>query len=646
MSRQRTIWVVVGVLAAAVGLVFVFVPRLAGGLTTSQTLITLLGLLALLQGVRAVNSRRGEKRRETDPPDPEIRAGVETPDDDFDRALATRSPTVRDRLETAAHAVMTHHDDLSETEARDRLDRGTWTDDTLAAAFFSPEIDPRGGFESGSIQRPEWLGGEPGVVGQARHVIWALARRFDLDPGSTSAAETDEDRRRTLPPRERPTDTDDPAYIPVLAETIDRQTKRWMGVSAFALLAGAVGILVREPGLLLVAVIGIALTAYAAFGRAGTPSPVDLVLERTVSEERPAPGDDVEVTVTVRNAGDTTLSDLRMLDGVPPALTVVDGTVRRGMGLRPGEEHTFSYTLAAEYGTHTFQPALVIARDVTGERERVRRIEADEETPLSCHPPSGTERADDLELRTQTTPHVGRITTDIGGSGVEFHATREYQPGDPLSLIDWNRLARTGQLATLEFREERAAAVMLAIDARTEAYLASSVAERSAVARSVEAADAAFEALLDQDNRVGLTALSPEPCWLAPGGGSAHRARGRQLLMDHPALSKSPPEGVFLGSIQVAHLRRRLPSDAQVVLFSPLCDEYSVEVAKTLDAGSHRVTVISPDPTTETTVGRQLARIERLARIAALRRVGIPVHDWAAGDALALTLAQAERVHA
>src|SRR5699024_11564845 len=127
-------------------------------------------------------------------------------------------------------------------------------------------------------------------------------------------------------------DTDDPASIPVLAETIDRQTKRWMGVSAIALLAGAVGILVREPGLLLVAVIGIALTAYAAFGRSGTPAPVDLVLERAVSEERPAPGDEVKVTVTVRNAGDTTLSDLRVLDGVPPALTVVDGTARRGRG--------------------------------------------------------------------------------------------------------------------------------------------------------------------------------------------------------------------------------------------------------------------------------------------------------------------------
>src|SRR5699024_5829428 len=244
MSRQRTIWVVVGVLTAAVGLVFVFVPRLAGGLTTSQMLITLVGLLALLQGVRAVNARRNEKRRETDPPDPEIRAGVEIPGDDFDRALATRSPTVRDRLDTATLAVMTHHDDLSETEACDRLDRGTWTDDTLAAAFFSPEIDPRGESESSRLQRPEWLGGEPGVIGQARQVVWALANRFDLDPVSTSAAETDEDRRKTLPPRERATDTDDPAYIPVLAETIDRQTKRWMGVSAFALLAGAVGILV------------------------------------------------------------------------------------------------------------------------------------------------------------------------------------------------------------------------------------------------------------------------------------------------------------------------------------------------------------------------------------------------------------------
>jgi len=62
----------------------------------------------------------------------------------------------------------------------------------------------------------------------------------------------------------------------------------------------------------------------------------------------------------------------------------------------------------------------------------------------------------DLPLRGLTTKYHGRVPTDVGGAGVEFHATREYRRGDPVKRIDWNRRARTGELATLELREERA----------------------------------------------------------------------------------------------------------------------------------------------------------------------------------------------
>jgi uncharacterized protein (DUF58 family) len=71
-----------------------------------------------------------------------------------------------------------------------------------------------------------------------------------------------------------------------------------------------------------------------------------------------------------------------------------------------------------------------------------------------------------------------------------------------------------------------------------------------------------------------------------------------------------------------------------VVLFSPLCDDYVARAARRLDAYGHLVTVVSPDPTTERTVGERLARLERRLRCSRLREAGLRVVDWTADERL------------
>ncbi|WP_433633869.1 DUF58 domain-containing protein [Halomicrococcus sp. NG-SE-24] len=415
------------------------------------------------------------------------------------------------------------------------------------------------------------------------------------------------------------------------------ETNRWQGVSAVALLAGGVGVVAGSPVVLLVGVVGVAFAAYA---RSGSPPSTDVALSRSVSDLAPAPGDEIRVEVTVENAGDRTLPDLRVVDGVPEALRVVDGSPRLGTALRPGKQAMFAYTVEAVRGEHAFDPATVIARDFSGARER--EFEVKNDTTVACTPELSA-TAEDVPLREQTTRHTGRVTTSEGGAGVEFYATREYRRGDPVSRIDWNRRAKTGELTTVDFRQEGVATVVLLVDAREQAYLAADPESPSAVEFAVRAAGKTFAALLDGGDRVGLAALSPENLWLAPGAGDHHRAEARELLARSETLSRTPPEEPFYSTITMRWLRRRLPTNAQVVFFSPLCDAYAPEVARRLAAAGHAVTVVSPDPTTDDSPGTRLAAAERTRHLRSLRAGGVRAVDWDTDEDLGVVLAHADR---
>ena len=61
----------------------------------------------------------------------------------------------------------------------------------------------------------------------------------------------------------------------------------------------------------------------------------------------------------------------------------------------------------------------------------------------------------------QTTQYAGDVSTETGGSGLEFFSVRDYRPGDPMKWVDWNKLSKTGELATINYRKEQTATVTL-----------------------------------------------------------------------------------------------------------------------------------------------------------------------------------------
>jgi uncharacterized protein (DUF58 family) len=412
-----------------------------------------------------------------------------------------------------------------------------------------------------------------------------------------------------------------------VAERNVQRTRRWRGMTALALFAGGAGVIANRPLILLTAAVWV---GYAAYPRlAGEPT-VDLTVERTVSDESPGHEDVVEVKTTVRNESGF-LTDLRFVDGVPPTLSVVEGTPRTATSLRPGGSTTVSYKVVSKRGRHSFVPATVVARNLSGSVEV--ETTAFDETVIEC-----AADIDDVELRKQASQYTGRVLTDEGGSGVEFHGTREYQPGDSISRIDWKRRARSGELITLEFREERSAKVLLVIDARKEAYVASGEDEPSAVTYSVFAADQLFESLLGSRDSVGLAVVGREDVWLPPSTGDEHRTRARQILTKSPALVPSPPRR-DPEQEQFKRLRKRLDSSTQVIFLSPLADDEIVQKARRIDARGNAVSVVSPDVTTDGSPGRKLAQVERESRLSDLRQADIPVVDWDVEVPLAKVLA-------
>lgn len=413
-----------------------------------------------------------------------------------------------------------------------------------------------------------------------------------------------------------------------------RATERWRGATALTLAAAGVGVFVNQPSALLLGVVGVAFAAYA---RVVTPPDPVLTAERSLSETDPDPGDEVTVTLEVTNGGGF-LPDLRLVDDVPAALEVADGSPRLATALRAGKTATLSYTVVAARGEHVFSDATVLTRDPSGARERETATTA--ERTLRCVP-----RLDELAsfpVRDQTDRRTGQVLTEQGGPGIEFHSVREYRAGDPRSRVDWRRLARTGEFATVQFREERAATVALVVDTRESAYVGGEDGD-TAVDDAVTVAGGIAHALLAVGSRVGVASLGPEWAWLEPGLGRDHRERLRRLLALDAAFGPKPSSESFGQGLALRQLRKRLPADAQVVFCSPLVDDYAVTCAHRLDAYGHRVTVVSPNVTGYETPGRTLAAVERALRVRGIRQRGLRVVDWDTEQPFPVAVANAAR---
>jgi uncharacterized repeat protein (TIGR01451 family) len=645
MSHSRRSLLVLGIASSLIGLLLITSPTLATIVELSGTIraipFVLIGLVALILGVRYLftgmktgsetrtpSDTENIQREANEYPTPENRPQYAHPGTQFKRKVrkiklidrretepATRL-ALRTELREIAIMVLSRTEDWTRAEREARLNNGNWTEDPQAAAFFADSVVPS--LSMRERLRSLWTT-EPPFARRARHAIAELASRYDgTDVPPTlfeSASETD---RTPVTTRQY--------WSPHEPETSRvSQSGRTQWVTAAALIAGGFGVLTVQPALLLLALFGITVAGYT---RIATPPSGAVEITRTISDSNPDSEQEIDVTVSIRNSSRTTLADIRVIDGIPAGFTVTEGSPRFTTALRPDKVASFEYSVKTVSGIHEFDPLLCITRDMTGIHKRETLVDGGS-SAVTCLPTEIPES--NPRLRPHITIQPGRTRSTVEGSGVEFHSVRDHRHNDPLSRINWKRKAKTGELTTIDFQEPQLATVVVVIDARADAYLTSTDADDWPIIRqSLSATRSMTTQLLSERIPVGVTALSPQSCWIPPGTGDAHRTRIHTTLAEDPAFSWNIPEDECEVSTAVEALSQRVRRETQILFVSPLCDNNAKRVVKRLDARGYTVSVISPDPTEQGEADCTLgyASLARRFRFSDLRSAGVPVFDW------------------
>lgn len=154
MSDDHPVLTAVGVVAVALGVLLVVQPGLATAVAADYVAVVVVGLLALVQGLRVARARRRSEIRGAETPDVETVETMPTPGHEFDARVAglrsgPRRSTIRERanvremLEEAAVSTVAERENCSQERAREKIDAGTWTDDVHAAAYLGGADAPK-----------------------------------------------------------------------------------------------------------------------------------------------------------------------------------------------------------------------------------------------------------------------------------------------------------------------------------------------------------------------------------------------------------------------------------------------------------------------------------------------------------------------
>jgi len=175
-----------------------------------------------------------------------------------------------------------------------------------------------------------------------------------------------------------------------------------------------------------------------------------------------------------------------------------------------------------------------------------------------------------IEITTRkavTAAFAGDYRSAFKGRGMEFDEVREYQVGDDIRTLDWNVTARTGQLHTKRFVEERELTVMLVVDLSASGTFGSAGSSKNEVAAEL-CALLAFSAIKNND-RTGLLIFTDRvELFVAPRKGTTHVLR----LIREVLAFKPRGAGTSL-SLALERLAGLLKRRAVVFLISDFLDE-------------------------------------------------------------------------
>ena len=137
-----------GVVVAVLGFGLLAVPALSASLTTGRSVLYAVAALSFLYALAVADDRSDAEVRGHEVGEPESVQSLPAPGVRFRERMdrVRRQSTfdsqrlhqsITEELEDLAVGVLTRREGCSEREARRLLERGTWTDDPVAAEFFT-----------------------------------------------------------------------------------------------------------------------------------------------------------------------------------------------------------------------------------------------------------------------------------------------------------------------------------------------------------------------------------------------------------------------------------------------------------------------------------------------------------------------------
>lgn len=367
---------------------------------------------------------------------------------------------------------------------------------------------------------------------------------------------------------------------------------------------------------------------YLSLSLLAQPQPLQLEVTRTLSEERVPAGQPIQVTIQVTNLG-TAVPDLLVQDILPHSVKLTEDENRRLISLAANATHTFTYSVRAPRGFHSFNQIVATAREPFGLLRRETFLTVWDELLAFLSPRPSSLKQIGIHPR-QTRVYSGVIPARAGGEGTDFFGVRNYQHGDSMRRINWHASARHRRaLFTNEFEQERVADVGIILDARQNSNLPHE--DQSLLEYSIEAATLMVNAFINQGDRVALLIYGHTVDYTLPGYGKIQRER---ILH---ALTRAQ-----LGQSQVFNAlnalpTRLFPAKSQIVFISPMLPN-DVPFLRRLRSFDYEVLLVSPNPviyetqilddSPDVALAAQLAQTEREMMVAELLQAGIFVLDW------------------
>jgi len=329
----------------------------------------------------------------------------------------------------------------------------------------------------------------------------------------------------------------------------------------------------------------------------------------------------------VRNNGPP-ISNLEILDALPPNTRLVGGSNLVLTSLDRGETRTFPYSVeAVMFGMYRIGPIRMRASDLG--RYRALEKTRDSRTTLWVYP--------DIRYvsKIAISPHrprnwPGETTARRPGTGIDYYGVKEYSSGDSLRRVNWKASSRSPEILINQFLDEAGGDILVVLDARTVSEVGAP--PDSLLTHATRASAAIAYRLLRDRNRVGLIGMGGNLVTVHPGFG---KGQFEKILVSLLMLKTGDGWSMEnLSSLLSLHFSRY----TQIVLVSPMMDDKSSEAVVRSSAAGYSIIVVSPSPmgvagdvgsreTPEVRIAEELVRLRRQAQLSSLRRY-CAVVDW------------------